>query len=509
MLEEEFPAKASYELSLKTLADLSDELDAWSSSLPPHLRLQFVQDKPSTGTISSRSPLLSLTYHYIRVLIQRPAICASLGIRSSSYMITMANSCKSIVQIFQLLKERGLSFSFCLNHDEVLVLSGFGLLFQGLNLESTSKILKDNAKMINAVSDILDKSAAPCASEFRRVAFSFLPSPPTPPQEPQQTPKIKLPCISRHNSDGAVSVPASQSPPTSTRKQLKAIASRLTAGSSNKKPTWPTSDNRRATVHNISLHPHGVPSQSVPSLQPPTYYNPASASRSEPARSPIEMFSRPSSTPTRAAGTIAPPPPPQLKPKPRQNAPKVTNLDYLSFGTEPQSQPQSNGRATHPIKPEPGPTDWEKLIGSLDNGQTNIYDACYGGPPVNALLDVSSMGMQHSQQSTVNDTTYCGDFWDLTQTTSNSSANSSLTTSSGGPHSILSFTSDDGNANSSTEDFTHVDWASATTSTPNGDVYRALTSTPNGDAYRAMVVPELGYHDELVYWNSYDASLSL
>ncbi|KAK6404297.1 DNA-binding transcription factor cat8, partial [Oleoguttula sp. CCFEE 5521] len=41
VLEEVFPAKASYDLSLKKLSELSDELDSWQSSLAPHLRLQF------------------------------------------------------------------------------------------------------------------------------------------------------------------------------------------------------------------------------------------------------------------------------------------------------------------------------------------------------------------------------------------------------------------------------------------------------------------------------------
>jgi hypothetical protein len=130
VLEEVFPAKTTYDLSLSRLSELSDELEDWNTQLPPHLRLQFAQDKPSTGTISSRSPLLSLTYHYVRSLIQRPVICASLGPRSQSSMLTMANSCKHMVQIMQLLDERGMSFSFCLNRDELLVLAGFGLLFQ-------------------------------------------------------------------------------------------------------------------------------------------------------------------------------------------------------------------------------------------------------------------------------------------------------------------------------------------------------------------------------------------
>lgn len=58
VLEQVYPALPSYDLSLQKLAALSEELDQWLASLAPHLRLTFVQDKPSTGTISSRSPLL-------------------------------------------------------------------------------------------------------------------------------------------------------------------------------------------------------------------------------------------------------------------------------------------------------------------------------------------------------------------------------------------------------------------------------------------------------------------
>jgi len=51
-------AATSTELSFRTIAQLSDELDAWSEDLAPHLRLQFAADKPSTNIVSSRSPLL-------------------------------------------------------------------------------------------------------------------------------------------------------------------------------------------------------------------------------------------------------------------------------------------------------------------------------------------------------------------------------------------------------------------------------------------------------------------
>lgn len=478
ILEEVYPAKNTYELSLKKLSELSDELDAWSKSLAPHLRLQFAQDKPSTGTISSRSPLLSLTYHYVRALIHRPAICASLGARSSSSMMAMASSCKHIIQIVQLLDERSLSFSFCLNRDEALVMAGFGLLFQGLGLESTSKILKDNSKMIAAVTSILKKTEAPCAADFERVAKSFVPAHATPPAASA----TRMPPLSRHNSEGSQSITSVQS---STKKQLKAIASRFTASANSKTPKLDASDGgRRQTVPNISLHPYTTHSQSQPSLRPSTLtrYDPSSVSRSEPARSPVNMHARPPSTAT-ARPSVAPT---QHRPKAKPSAKKFPNLDYLSFGNEPETQAPAASRTVQPIKTEPGPTDWEKLLGSLDNGETNIYDACYGGPPVDALLDAPSLGL-HNNHSTLavadGSIVWSADLWALCQTETNARSSSGLT-----PSAPLSFTTDDGL--SSPEDFS-AEWASAST---------------QSETYRGIVLP---HGDDTAFASTWDSGLNL
>ena len=67
VLHELYPAKASHELSLQKVGALSEELDAWRKSLAPHLRLEFVQDKPSTKVISSRSPLLVSVILFIQI----------------------------------------------------------------------------------------------------------------------------------------------------------------------------------------------------------------------------------------------------------------------------------------------------------------------------------------------------------------------------------------------------------------------------------------------------------
>lgn len=480
VLEEVFPARASYDLSMKTLSDLSDELDAWCTSLAPHLRLQFTQDKPSTGTISSRSPLLSLTYHYIRALLHRPAICASIGNRSSSSMIMLASSCKHIIQILQLLDERGLGFSFCLNKDEVLVLSGFGLLFQGLNLDPESKILKDNHKMMNTTIEMLTKSRAPCAPDFTRVAQSFLPAPSTQTvPNAQSAPEAKV----RHDPDPSRTMTPHESLPSSTRKQLKAIASRFTSNSKPAKVGAPAVEHRRATVHHVDFHAKGVMSQSQSLLPPAPTVDAASLSRSEPALSPVNMYNRraPSMTAT-----------PQPKPQPKFPPHKLPNLDYLSFGDE-VSVSACSGNVSRPIKTEPQPTDWEKLLGSLDNGQANIYDACYGGPAINVLLDpppaTSPTSEAHTRRITTataadveaDDNVWASDIWALCQAETNPSAGSGLSYTTGHPDSLLSFSTDEGR--SSVED-----WNSAASSGIGG----------GGDAFRGIVMPADVAHDDLL-----------
>lgn len=514
VLVEVFPARASYDLSFKSLSDLSDELDSWNASLAPHLRLQFAQDKPSTGTISSRSPLLSLTYHYIRALIHRPAVSASIGNRSSSSLIAMASSSKHMVQIVELLEERSMCFSFCVNKDELLILSGFGLMFQGLKLEPTSKMLKDNQKMSRAVVHLLHKSRAPCATEFDHVLHAFMPSQATtdvsPP--PLPTPKPTRVAISRHNSDSAVVITDSPpSLPSSARKQLKAMASRFTANT--KTPQLIPRDRRRATLHNISLHPDGPPGRNSPSLQPSNLFKTAPTSQSEPARSPINLYSRPVSTTNRPSA----PPHPKAQPTKSKSSPSQQianlNLDYLSFGGENEvAETQPPSRASEPVKTEPQPTDWEKLLGSLDNGPTNIYDACYGGRPVEALLDSpsrSSLLLPHSDKSGGGDdsqsTWTSADIWSLCQTESTTTIGSIPTVDSGHADSIISFSSaedasGDG-AGRNSDDFAYADWVTVV------DGSKAVSSSGNTTT-RGIVMPA-GVDDEFTLGGQWENSLVL
>lgn len=62
VLDEVYPARCSHELSLEKINALNEELGVWLQSLAPQHRLKFVQEKPSTDIVGSRSPFLVLPH---------------------------------------------------------------------------------------------------------------------------------------------------------------------------------------------------------------------------------------------------------------------------------------------------------------------------------------------------------------------------------------------------------------------------------------------------------------
>ncbi|KIW03447.1 uncharacterized protein PV09_05217 [Verruconis gallopava] len=355
-----YPAKDSYAISFRSIVALSDELDEWLKSLPQHLRLQFVQDKPSTNIISSRSPLLSLAYHYIRSLIYRPAVCASEAANhiSSSAKVALASCSKHTVQIIQLLSERNLSFSFCLNKNELLVSAGFGLLFQSLGLERGSTLLKENQRLTAVIAHLLDRRPSKASVEFRRVSTAL-----TMQHMPGSAEQKRTPVLSRHNSDS--NLPQAQDSMSSAQKHFRAIVSRFSSSTKNVRP-----DDRRATLPVVSLPAGNISRTSLSSIRSEPHQ-----ARSEPSMSPD--FQQPSMSP------------PKQPSRPNSSVPKLpTNLDFLPLGSTSVTAAYPASTST-PGKQDVNPADWERLLSSLDSGKMNIYDGIYGGPAIEALADVS------------------------------------------------------------------------------------------------------------------------
>ena len=116
----------------------------------------------------------SLTFHHIRTLIHRPLACSSMGNRASISIVALAQSSKHIVQIVQLLEERRMSFSFCLNKNHILTMAGFGLLFQTIDFDRKGKLIQDSERLLCSVASILERNCAPGTREFKNITCSMI-----------------------------------------------------------------------------------------------------------------------------------------------------------------------------------------------------------------------------------------------------------------------------------------------------------------------------------------------
>ncbi|KHN95083.1 Transcriptional activator protein acu-15 [Metarhizium album ARSEF 1941] len=347
VLEKNYPAVANHELSLQQMATLDADLDAWYDDLPAHLRLNFSQDKPSTDVTGSRSPILALAYYYIRTLIYRPAVGSSLGPKAAPAMISIADSSKRIIQIIQLLEERNMSFSFCLNKFDLLALCGLTLLYQVVDLKADSKLSRDIEKLVNFAIKSMNHAKAPGCIDLARIAGNFI----RVDEHPSPLPPL------------ATMAPSSQ---------------RSSSEGSKKKPDLEEEHGGKCRMAVADVH------VAEPDFYPRLRQSLDGATSSETWRNHQGRrlsLSQPSSV--------------------SNNVPisrVIPNLDYLSLNNTPShTGPSSQGGKYHmqasglPASPSSQLTgsadpaakmavvcnsEWEALLGSMDN---NVYDAIYGG----------------------------------------------------------------------------------------------------------------------------------
>ncbi|KAH8893415.1 hypothetical protein GQ53DRAFT_113780 [Thozetella sp. PMI_491] len=376
VLEKNYPAATSHELSLQQMSALESELDDWSEKLPQHLKLTFKQDKPSTDITGSRSPILALVYYYIRTLIFRPAIGSALGLKAAPALIAVGEGSKHIVQIIELLTERSMCFSFCLNKADTLILCGMALLYQSLDLKQDSKLMKDNERLTNTVIKIVEAAKAPGSYDFTRVAGMLI-------TVDQPSPQQSLPTPPGQSPDTAMAAPPPRMSPQAAHKMPPSLGRHAKASASETDLLMQQEKLRRMTMPQAPAHarPEFYRARSRPSfdsLRPeiPLARRDHRLSLSQAQAAQAAMIARVSPTPSVAA---------------------KQSLDYLSLGTGTSSQPSSPVQARsqppmaaqqqHPLfhqlhqkGPSVSTAEWEALLGSIDGGQVNVYDAIYGGP---------------------------------------------------------------------------------------------------------------------------------
>ncbi|KAI1177206.1 fungal-specific transcription factor domain-containing protein [Nemania sp. FL0916] len=421
VLEKNYPAAASHELSLQQMSILDAELRAWDEALPTHLKLSFVQDKPSTDITGSRSPILALAYYYVRALIYRPAIGSSLGAKAAPALLATADSSKHIIQIVQLLEERSMSFSFCLNKTDVLVLCGMTLLYQSLELKHDSKLMKDIERLTNIVLKTLQTAKAAGIYDLKRVAKMLIMV-----GEPRQATSIQ-------NSPAmSMAAPPRTSPPANTFKKGLPYSRHTSAAMSETDLLSQQEKLRRMTMPGSSAtRPETYRTQSRAS------FDHTNTDQSTSQRDHRFSISQIQQTMMRVSSSH--------KAKP--------NIDYLALSNSMASNPQppspnenhtpASQHIVHPHQPQtpiypPTPIhkgvsgggvslrEWEALLGAMDGGQINVYDAIYGGPALSLETPTSTA------------TTYAEwtpDRWDLSNF---NIGDLDLSTSAAGPQSVLS-----------------------------------------------------------------------
>ncbi|KAJ6440525.1 C6 transcription factor FacB [Purpureocillium lavendulum] len=392
VLEKVYPATANHELSLLQLGVFEAELDAWYADLPAHLRLNFVQDKPSTDVTGSRSPLLALSYYFIRTLIYRPAIGSTLGPKAAPALLSVADSSKHIVQIVQLLDERSMSFSFCLNKFDLLAVCGTTLLYQVVDLKPDSKMMRDSERLVNAVINILNKAKAPGAMDLSRVARSLVSldgaegrpvaapprkgSMPAPSQRP--SPLTRAPSKKSGYALGQLHQ-AAASEDDLLRQQEKMRRMSMAHA-----PT-PDSDFYRSRSRQSfdSLSPESATMShrdyGLPMAQTSISGHRASVSRAIPNLDYLSLNNTPSGTGPSSPG--------------RMQTPASMSAEHLLIGSD------VTGKASGVSNSE-----WEALLGSMDGGLNNVYDAIYGG---SSLINEASLPPNLGNQD------WSPDTWDL------------------------------------------------------------------------------------------------
>ncbi|OAA59116.1 c6 zinc finger domain containing protein [Niveomyces insectorum RCEF 264] len=518
VLDTNYPAAATHELSLQQMAGLETELLEWRDSLPAHLTLTFRQEKPSTDVTGNRSPLLpqSLTYYYIRTLIWRPAVGSSLGAKAAPAVMTVSEASKHIIQIVELLEERKMSFSLCLNKPDLLVVCGMSLLYQSMDLKQDSKMMKDTERLVNVAVEIADRTKAPGCYDFKRVAAMLV-------SIDDVSPPSLLP---RSNSESSMAAPARRpSPPSGTQQKrnqqqqqhqqqqqqqhqlilgchsstsmsetdlllqqekLRRMTLPVTSAATSS-ATIVDSDNR-TRARNSFDNPRDL-QQHQQRQQHQQHQQHQQARSHRLSMSQVQMMNRVSQSQFQQPQQQQQ----QLQQQQQQPSRRVQkkNRDYITMGSNghvPSQSPQppsplqsrlsqhqphqqfygggapQNQKAQSPSAVSPA--DWEALLSSMDGGHMNVYDAIYGGPNM-GLSSAAAAAAPAAETTPTSATPQSGDGWspeswdlsgfslaDLTGTNTQGNRPSSIP---GPAQSVLSF-SDESMSSVAGDDLTSADF---------------------------------------------------
>ena len=281
-----------------------------------------------------------MAYYYVRTLTHRPVVGSGLGPNASSSVVALADSSKHIIQIVELLEERHMSFSMCLNKNELLLSAGFGLLFQGLDLKQDGKLAQEHQRLVRSVVNVMEHDKFPGVSAFKKMACSVIPL-----ERPTKPTNVKdnQPPLKR---ESFTSAPTPQLIPISTKPYVPVAATQFSFNPNQAFKKEIPSD-KRSAVSDLTLSSY--------SRTPSLTSAPSAQSESTPRQSPKDS----------------------LMPQPRILSPPYNegpDLDYLCFNDDILQNPWF----TPDTKPAPVPNEWERLLCYIDSPQPSSNDSLFG-----------------------------------------------------------------------------------------------------------------------------------
>ena len=134
-----------------------------------------------------------------------------------------------------------MNFTFPFNRKELILTAAFSILWQSIDLDEDSKLVKDNQKSLSLALGMLARENQTAAAEFQRTATAFMHLEGRRLLSPKYI-EIETPAAKVINSMPAPQRQDNKS--KSTRKQLQAIASRFSTFNKSSRPE----ESRRATV---------------------------------------------------------------------------------------------------------------------------------------------------------------------------------------------------------------------------------------------------------------------
>jgi hypothetical protein len=299
----------------------------------------------------------------------------------------LAESSKHILQIAQLLEEKSLAFSFCLNKNNVITLCALSLLYQDLDIVQESSLMKDGQRLVGIALDLLEKMNAPGASDFRILAASLVTSDGTSSPSHRSADGHMRAASTSNSTPSPFSMPKQAAHQTPYSMACSSEANVLPQDRS-QKVTFSEPTYNHANVNRNAIYPvwseTSKPCISLASQIPTSQmgFNPSLVSNNvsnnvdfSPNDNNGMAFHQRFSAPMPTSG-----------PHERPPIHTVNGLQHPIVPTTLIPTPNIPSSVTM--------AEWDFLLSTIDGGESNIYDAVYGGWSANGW-DMTALNMHN------------------------------------------------------------------------------------------------------------------